>query len=316
MKSRVIALLWLAAAACADDAQFLQDAAGSPTGELADFRSLTMGSYAPCGGPKCGESFRLDASGAFVHEHFEQQFEAQLASSDLEPIVRLASSRAVIEELRKIPGCPGVPDGGEGLVIEIATGLFVSGDIGGCVEGPLVALRGQLRALAKRLFPASRVTLTPLGMAPTNLEPFRLTETLKMMDFYLDRRWGPCPPMTRCLEIISVDSRLEIVSSAGVGKSRRFDHVTDFSPLDSVAISPPVVAELRKPSPCPAVTDVTETIGVWIGPRLAVRASTAGCASGPIADLRTAARALVDRLSADPVPDAAPADHPADLLPP
>jgi hypothetical protein len=251
-----------------------------------------------------------------VHEYRGQRFEGRVTEAELDVLVPLVSDARTIEELRKAPGCPPAIHATEIAVVEIVPGIFVSGDISGCIEGPLAAFRYHLHAVTKRLFPQSPFAIGLVVVLPTPGPRFRLSELPVFGGFSLHRQWGPCAPSAVCAERLGVTPTEKHVLQLGGNPRGEWRGVVDFEPLSSVAVSPRVIAELRKPAPCPAVTDVLETMEVIIGPGMYIRGSTAGCSEGPVAELRAAARALVVRLSGNGGADAGAADHPADGLAP
>ncbi len=117
-----------------------------------------------------------------------------------------------------------------------------------------------------------------------------------------------------CFEEISVDDDPDGVGVRLV-KPRSLEHwkpVSDLSPLSEVALGPAVITELRKQEGCDPLADRAETLSVGVAPRLWLRTEIAGCTSAAMADLRAAARALVDRLAAGPAPDAGDSREPPD----
>jgi hypothetical protein len=282
--------------------------------EVADFQSLSVGvDSGPCPTSEpCGESFLFKKDGSLIHTHRARRFEGRLSASDLAQLSLLATSSTVVEQLTRVPGCPGVIHGTENTEIEIAPGIFIGGDVSGCGDGPLAALRYTVHEIAKRLFPESGTQPGPPAPLPSGLVPYRLKASVEMKEFTLRRTWGLCAPPMVCGESLSVSVASGRVSQLGGSPRGEFRDVTDFEPLRTTAVRPSVIAELRKPSGCPPITDVSETMSLAIGHGIYLRASTAGCSDGPIGELRAAARALVARLAATPAPDAGPADHPPD----
>jgi hypothetical protein len=282
--------------------------------ETATFQSLSMiagGGLCPTWA--CGEAFVVDSQGLFRHGFAGRVFEAQLPAADLASISALAVSRGVIQALRRLPPCPGVPDGGEATEVEFAPGLFASADTVGCTDGSIVELRSRLHALAKRLFPESGTQPTRPG-APEHQEPYLLNEPLRFLGLTLQSSGAFCLPSRDCFERIIVSPDAGQVTTAGGDRpSRIFTGVADFSPVDTSAISPAVVAEMRRSRPCGLVSDAAETIEIFVGPQLRIRADTTACSMGPIAELRSGMRTLVDRLLSSPVPDAAAADGAPDV---
>jgi hypothetical protein len=86
-------------------------------------------------------------------------------------------------------------------------------------------------------------------------------------------------------------------------------------PLIPYVVSDEGLQGLRDSGNCPAAAE-TEMVAVILARLLSVRADIGGCTSGGAATVRQAADALVARLRALPVPDAAPAtDAAADAGP-
>jgi hypothetical protein len=265
----------------------------------------------------CEERYQLQPDGQLLHLRRGRTFEGRVPADDLAPLLRLASSASLIESLRKQPGCPAQIHGGELVEIEVVPGIFVSAETSGCSDGPVAALRYRLRTVARKLFPESVIEPGRAVPDPEVLTRYVMQERLVFGGIWLQRAWGPCPPGTTCVESTSAEVRHGIVDKRGGSQPRgQFSGVTDFEPLASMATRPDVLAEMRKPLPCGVADDLTESIQLYFNGSLLVRAGTAGCSAGPIADLRASLYALITRLAAIPTPDAGAADHPPDLAGP
>jgi hypothetical protein len=323
-RSCAAVIVGLSVAGCAERApgdRPTDPAAMTIQGELADFQWLELSAAWDCTqgttpASDCQDSFELGKNGRLLHVNRGRRFEAQVPAADFDPLIELATSQSFIDSLGRLPGCPSALHYGELIEIEIVPGLIVSAETSGCAEGPVAALEGRLRALTRRLFPESTTEAGRPVPDPDMRTPFRLQTPLTFSGLWIERIPMPCPaPPALCKDHLSIDTHVRAVTRYGASPSGSFFDVSDYEPVASVAVSPPVVAEMRKPSPCPPGTGVAEEkIRVYFGGRMyAHQADSAGCSQGPIEDLRQAGRELIQRLAGAPRPDAGPADHPPDL---
>ena len=165
-----------------------QAASDVVSAEEAEFQALTVGlGGGPCPTDQsCGGSIVLRRDGTMVHEYRGERFEGRVTGAELDVLVPLVSDARTIEELRKAPGCPPAIHATELAVVEIVPGIFVSGDISGCIEGPLAAFRYHLHAVTKRLFPQSPFAIGLVVVLPNRDHAFACPNS-------------PCSEGSRCI---------------------------------------------------------------------------------------------------------------------
>ena len=152
----------------------------------------------------------------------------------------------------------------ERTVIQFAPGVFIGGDISGCIDGPLAALRHRLHAVTKRLFPESGTQVPPAVPLPDVRTRYHLKGPIAFEEYSVRRNSEHCATPTACAESTSVLVAEGLVSQLGGNPRGQFSGVTDFEPLSSFAVRADVIAELRKPAPCVGVTNLSETMGLSI----------------------------------------------------
>jgi hypothetical protein len=73
--------------------------------------------------------------------------------------------------------------------------------------------------------------------------------------------------------------------------------IADFAPLAAVAVSPQVIAALRKPSTCPSPVAADDHFRIGIDTWVTVEANIAVCPNPAFNELRDAVTTFFDRLS-------------------
>jgi hypothetical protein len=248
-------------------------------------------------GEICEDAVEIEAGGRIVYDQRGKRHVGQIPTGDLQPFADFATSADVVTELRREQGCRGGTDMTETMEIGVARGLYVRGETAGCATGPLATVRAGARAIAWRIFPETR----PAGSTePTTLIPGRSAGLHEQATFYaafLHRAWGPCESGHLCIDDVSIEPKERFVARVADGERQLWTGVTSFEPFSGTAVGAQLLTVLRNPAPCPGGTDASESVVLGVGQRLYVRADIAGCVTGPVADLRAAAAALVNRLS-------------------
>jgi hypothetical protein len=248
-------------------------------------------------GEICEDVIEIEAGGRIVYDQQGKHHVGQVPAGDLQLFADFATSADVVAELRQEQGCRGGTDMTETMEIGVARGLYVRGETAGCATGPLADVRAGARAIAWRIFPETR---SAGSVEPTTLTPGPPAELHEEATFYaafLHRAWGPCESGHTCREDVSIEPKEGFVARVTDGERRLWTGVTSFEPFSGSAVGAQLLAVLRSPAPCPGGTDTSESVVLGVSQRLYVRADIAGCVTGPVAELRAAAAALVNRLA-------------------
>jgi hypothetical protein len=249
-------------------------------------------------------------------------FAGQLTAAELDAFVALVIGEPVLAELLDDKPCGVGADYSDGVTIGLAPGLRLRQTTTGCggqgtsgsTKNPIGAMNAAARAIARRFAGQTSAPPPTTPIAPT-VAGARLRFQPQLT--HLERTWAPagCASAASCQSNMSVDVHIDLASISREGRSRRWLDVDDFSPLAAVAVSPEVIATFRNPAPCPEAGGAHDQWHIGISPTgVIVEADVAGCLDGPVEQLRAAATALFDRLSATTAPPTdASADHPPDL---
>jgi hypothetical protein len=243
-------------------------------------------------------------------------FAGRLTAAELDAFVALVIGEAALADLLDDKPCYAGPDYGNSVTIGLAPGLRLVQTTTSCGPGPISDMNAAARAIAERFAGQTSVPPATAPIAPS-VAGGRLRFEPEL--YYLERTWAPagCAAGAPCQSSMSVGANNDHASLRREGSSRTWLGIDDFTPLAAAAISPEVIATFRDPTSCPDAGGARDHWTIGISPRgLIVEADVAGCQDGPIEQLRAAAGALFDRLSASPEPADAGGDHPPDLRSP
>jgi hypothetical protein len=114
-----------------------------------------------------------------------------------------------------------------------------------------------------------------------------------------------------------VDARLgwAILRTLFGTDNRQWRGLTDFAPLDAIAVSPEVVAAMRKPYACPPPPNLaSDEFKIGIHEWAQLKSDVSGCQDGPAHRLRQAVETLFNNLKARDASDGGlPEDAAGDL---
>jgi hypothetical protein len=107
-------------------------------------------------GSICTASWRVEATGRFVHRDGERLFEGTLPAETLASVAALTVSTDIVSELRRPEPCPDRTKVETEIEVGFVPGLVATAQTGDCTAQRLGTLTSTLRRIAKGLFPSSR----------------------------------------------------------------------------------------------------------------------------------------------------------------
>ena len=245
----------------------------------------------------CDYLVKVDWKGAVSVARSQRWYYGNLTADELRRFVDLALADQSLAELLVEPWCPH-PKGVEAVVkIEPARGITILRDIFGCSGPAMLALRQAARDIARRIVSDDHRPSAPL-MLTSLVTGGRLRLTPRFQWLIRTTEEDLCMSGVCGGEMIldTVTGTAERRAGQAGGRHGWWTGITDFAPLDTVAVSPEVIEALRKVVPCPSLA--RDNFKVGLHPWLSVEASAAGCTEGPMHELRSAVDAVFARLEA------------------